>query len=149
VVDRIAVSLGLVVVLAIAGAAFGAEAGQSSPRKTTVQVTEREYRISLSTKTLPSGTVSLVVHNVGKIAHRLSISGPGLSMKTTPSIPPGATRTLTVTLGGGSFTLWCPLGSHASLGMKTKLTLRGAMVAPPSTTTNPTPPMDPGYGDGY
>jgi hypothetical protein len=151
VVDRIAVSLGLVVVLAIAGAAFGAKAGQSSSRKTTVQVTEREYRISLSTKTLPSGTVRLVVHNAGKVAHRLSISGPGLSAKTTPSIPPGATRALTVTLGGGSFTLWCPLASHASLGMKTKLTLRGPMVGPAPTSPTPTPPMDPGsgYGDGY
>ena len=38
---------------------------------------------------------------------------------------------------------WCPLGSHASLGMKTTLTLRGPVAGP--TPTNPNPP---GYGGG-
>ena len=131
-----------VMALALAGAAVGALAGRTASSKTTIQVTEREYHISLSTKSLPTGTVRLVVHNAGKIPHRLSISGPGLSTKTTPMIMPGATRGLTVTLGGGSFTLWCPLGSHASLGMKTTLTLRGPAAGP--TPTNP----NPGYGGG-
>lgn len=140
--NRIALALALVVALA-AGVTAGAKAGRSTTRKTTVVVTEREYHISLSTKSLPTGTVRLVVHNAGKIPHRLSISGPGLSAKTTPMIMPGATRGLTVTLGGGSFTLWCPLGSHASLGMKTTLTLRGPVAGP--TPTNPNPP---GYGGG-
>jgi len=151
VVNRISIALGLVVALALAGAAVGALAGQSTVRKTTVQVTEREYRITPSTKSLPNGTVRLVVHNAGKIAHRLSISGPGLSATTTPMIKPGATRSLTVTVGGGSFTLWCPLGSHASLGMKTTLTIRGPVAGPMPTSPSPTPPMDPGYGggDGY
>jgi hypothetical protein len=73
------------------------------------------------------------------------------AVKTTPMIAPGATRALTVSLGGGSFKLWCPLGSHASLGMKTTLTLRGPVVGGTPTTPTPTTPMDPGYGggDGY
>ena len=148
--NRISIALAVVAALALAGAAVGAMAGQSSTRKTTVQVTEREYRISLSTKSLPSGVVRLVVHNAGHVAHKLSISGPGMSaVKTTPMIAPGATRALTVSLGGGSFKLWCPLGSHASLGMKTTLTLRGPVVGGTPTTPTPTTPMDPGYGDGY
>jgi hypothetical protein len=101
VVDRIALGLGLVVVLAIAGAAFGARAGQSTVRKTTVHVTEREYRITLSTKSLSTGTVRLVVHNAGKIAHRLSISGPGLSATTTPMINPNPTPPMDPGYGGG------------------------------------------------
>jgi hypothetical protein len=151
VVNRIAVAFALVLVLALAGAAVGAMAARSTARKTTVTVTEREYRISVSTKRLPTGTVRLVVHNAGKIPHRLSISGPGLSAKTTPMIMPGATRGLTLTLRAGSFTLWCPLGSHASLGMKTTLTMRGPVAGPVPTNPNPTPGMDPGYGggDGY
>jgi uncharacterized cupredoxin-like copper-binding protein len=147
-VKRIAIALALSAALALAGAAVGATTGRSIAAKTTVQVTVREYRISLSTRTLPSGTVRLVVHNTGKLAHRLSISGPGLST-TTPAIAPGATRGLTMSLPGGAFTLWCPLGSHASLGMKTTLTVRGHLVAPPPTNPDPQPPMDPGYGDGY
>jgi hypothetical protein len=144
---RIAIAVGFVLAFALAGAAVGAFAGQSNARKTTIQVTEREYRLSASIRTLPAGTVRLVVHNAGRIAHRLSIAGPGLSTRTTPTIAPGATRALTVTLGRGSFKLWCPIGSHASLGMKTTLTLRGPAVSP--SPTSPTPTTDPGYGDGY
>ena len=154
--NRISIALAVVAALALAGAAVGAMAaamaGPAGARKTTVQVTEREYRISLSTKSLPSGVVRLVVHNAGHVAHKLSISGPGMSaVKTTPMIAPGATRALTVSLGGGSFKLWCPLGSHASLGMKTTLTLRGPFVGGTPTVPTPTTPMDPGYGggDGY
>jgi hypothetical protein len=150
VVKRVVIALCVAAALAFAGAAVGATIGHSSPRTTTIRVTEREYHIALSTKSLPSGTVVLVVHNAGHVAHRLSIAGPGLSVKTTPTIQPGATRSLTVTLGGGSFTLWCPIGSHASLGMKTTLTLRGPSAGPtpaPTPTTPATPmPTDPGYG---
>jgi len=145
--SQIAIAVGFVVAVALAGAAAGALAGQSTTRKTTVQVTEREYRISLSTKSLPAGSVRLVVHNAGRIAHRLSISGRGLSTATTPLIPPGATRALTVTLGGGSYRLWCPLGNHAASGMKTSLAVRGAVLPPIVTTTDTPPPA--GGGGGY
>jgi uncharacterized cupredoxin-like copper-binding protein len=143
---RIVIAVGFVIAVALVGAVVGALAGRSSAQKTTIQVTEREYHISLSTKNLPTtGTVRLVVHNAGHIAHRLSISGPGLSAKTTPMIAPGLTRSLTVTLGGGSFKLWCPLGSHAASGMKTSLSVRGAVLPPVGTSTDTTTPGG-GYG---
>jgi len=145
--SRIVIAVGFVLAVALAGAAVGAWAGHATVRKTTVQVTEREYRISLSTKSLPAGVVRLVVHNAGHVAHRLSISGPRLTTATTPLIQPGATRALTVTVGGGSYALWCPLGSHASLGMKTSFTVRGAVVPPISTSTNAPPAM--GGDNGY
>jgi hypothetical protein len=145
--NRIAIVLGVMVALALAGAAAGALGGRSTAGKATVRVTEREYRISVSTKTLATGTVLLVVHNAGRIAHRLSIAGPGLSTRTTPTIKPGATRSLAVKLAGGSFRLWCPLGNHASLGMRTTLAVRGPVVGPVPTTPSPMP-GDPG-GDGY
>ena len=145
--NRTSIALGFAVALALAGAAAGALAGPSATHKTTIRVTEREYRISLSTTRLPSGTVRLVVHNAGKIAHRLSISGPGIAAKTTPLIQPGATRTLTVNLGGGSFSLWCPVPGHAALGMKTTLALQGPVAGPTPTSPTPAPPTDPGYGD--
>jgi hypothetical protein len=97
---------------------------------------------------VPAGTMRLVVHNAGRIAHRLTISGPGLSTTTTPTIKPGTTRSLTLTLGGGSFTLRCPLGSHAASGMKTSLSVRGA-AAPPVTGTSTTTPPPTGGDDGY
>ena len=143
------IAVGSVVVLACAGAAVGALAGRSAATKTTVQVIEREYRISLSRTSLPAGAVHLVVHNAGRIAHRLSITGPGLRVATTPTIRPGGTRTLTVTLRGGSFRLWCPLGNHAAAGMKAALRVHGAAVGPIGTSTDTsTVPGGGGYGGG-
>jgi plastocyanin len=140
-------ALGAAAVLALAGAAL-ALAGRSLPAKTTVTVTEREYRISLSTKTLPAGLVRLVVHNAGHVAHALSVSGPGLATRTTATIQPGATKTLQLTLGGGTFTVWCPVGHHAAAGMKTSLVVKGAVLPPVGTSTESgTTPV--GGGGGY
>jgi iron uptake system component EfeO len=143
-------ALGMVAVLALGTAAAAAFASSSANPKRTVAITEREYRISLSTKTLPAGSVTLVVHNAGQVGHALSIAGPGLAAVTTPTIAPGATKTLTVKLGGGTFNLWCPVGAHAAAGMKASLAVKGAgaaSVAPPAQTTLPTAPPD--YGNGY
>ena len=89
----------------------------------------------------------LVVHNAGHVAHALSVSGPGLAATSTPTIQPGATKTLKVTLGSGTFTLWCPVGGHAAAGMKTSLAIRGSAAAPvlPSMPTT----TDSGNGYGY
>jgi plastocyanin len=68
------------------------------------------------------GTVTLVAVNKGKIAHSLAISGPGVaSRRITGTIKPGTSRSLTVTLKAGTYTLKCPIDGHAALGMKTTL----------------------------
>jgi uncharacterized cupredoxin-like copper-binding protein len=76
------------------------------------------------------------VHNAGQVAHALSVSGPGLATRTTGSIQPGATKTLQVTLGGGTFKLWCPIGRHAASGMKTSISVHGVALPPIGTSTN-------------
>jgi hypothetical protein len=143
-------ALGGVAVLALGGAAT-ALAIRSLPAKTTVTVTEREYRISLSKKALPAGPVRLVVHNAGHVAHALSVSGPGLATRTTGTIQPGATKTLQVTLGGGTFKMWCPIGRHAASGMRTSISVRGAVIPSPGTSTNTDTTPAGGYdgGGGY
>jgi hypothetical protein len=146
--NRIVIAVGVVAALALVGAALGALAGRSNAEKTTVRVTVREYHISLSTTSPARGTVRLVVHNAGRTAHRLSIAGPGLAAATTPTIPPGATRSLVVTLHPGSLRLWCPLGNHAASGMKTSLSVRGTVLPPIGTSTDAPPPMT-GGGDDY
>jgi hypothetical protein len=140
-------ALGGVAVLALGGAAT-ALAIRSLPAKTTVTVTEREYRISLSTKTPPAGVVRLLVHNAGHVAHAISISGPGLSTRTTGTIRPGATKALLVTLRGGVFTVWCPIGRHAASGMKTSLSVRGPVVPSPGTSTDTGTTPGGAYGGG-
>jgi uncharacterized cupredoxin-like copper-binding protein len=136
---------GAAVALALAGAALATLTAGSSAAATTVKVTEREYRITLSVHTLHAGKVSFVVHNAGRISHELALSGPGLRTMKTPLIRAGGTRTLTVRLGGGTFRLWCPVPGHAADGMKASFRVLGA---PGPVVTNPPTTTDDGYGYG-
>jgi uncharacterized cupredoxin-like copper-binding protein len=139
------VSAGAAVALALAGAAMAAIAGGRATHKSAITITEREYHIALSTKTVPAGTVTFTVHNVGKLVHKLDIAGAGLkSTVRVPSIAPGRTRSVTVSLAGGTLSLWCPVPGHAALGMKASLkvsggsTSTGVSPAPATTTTGST-----------
>jgi plastocyanin len=126
-----------IALLAITATAGGALAlglnARASTRTTRVTVTEREYKLTLSRRTLKPGTVSLVIVNDGKIAHSLAIKGPGLSKRLSGTIAPGARRTLLVHLKSGKYSLWCPVTGHAALGMKATISAGGA--APTSGTT--------------
>jgi hypothetical protein len=109
----------LAVALALAGAAAAAMRGQAASAGTTVKVTEREYHIALSTTTPSAGTITFSIHNAGHIMHSFAVSGGGLkAVARTGSIQPGATRTLTVKLSGGTVKVWCPLGMRATLRVK-------------------------------
>ena len=115
----------LAAALALAGAAVAAAVSHGSTATTTIKVTEREYHIALSATSAKAGSVTFVVRNSGKIAHRLSVAGAGLSKPvSTPTINPGTTRSLTVKVAGGKLSLWCPVPGHAALGMKGTLTVK-------------------------
>jgi plastocyanin len=135
--------------LALAGAVLAATAVGSTTAAQKVKVTERDYALAFTPKSLAPGPVTFTVRNTGHVAHALAVSGPGLATVRTAAIPPGATRTLKVTVGRGTFKLWCPLGRHAAAGMKTTFTVGAApLVPPPATTTNGGYAPYPG-GDGY
>lgn len=114
------------VALALAGAAVAALHGHAG---TTVKVTEREYHITLSKASLAAGTVTFAIHNAGKLAHGLALAGAGLKTVKIAHIAPGATRTLTVKVAGGTLSLWCPVPGHAALGMKASLAVKGAAAS--------------------
>jgi uncharacterized cupredoxin-like copper-binding protein len=117
---------GAVAALALAGAALATLTARSSGATATIKVTEREYHIALSSKSVHAGKVTFVVHDAGRLSHRFDISGPGLSTKKTPLIAAGTTRSLAVKLGGGTFHIWCSVAGHAALGMKTTLKVTAA-----------------------
>jgi plastocyanin len=107
--------------LALAGAAIAGVVAHASVSKTTIRVTEREYKIGLSATHAPAGPVRFEIKNTGKYAHSLAISGAGVSKKS-PLIKPGKSAVLTVTLKQGAYSIWCPVPGHAAKGMKAKLT---------------------------
>ena len=134
---------GVTVALTVAGAAVAALGGRAATAATTVKVTEREYHIALSTTTPPAGTIAFKIHNAGHLTHQFDVSGGGLkAVARAGSIAPGATRTLTVKLSGGTVKVWCPVPGHAALGMKATLRVKGSTGAATGgtggTSTSPT-----------
>lgn len=96
-----------------AAAAPAARAGK------TIQVQEKEFKITLASTSVPAGSVTFVVKNVGKIPHDLAIQGgPKSSL-----IGAGKSGKLTATLKKGTATLYCSVPGHRQLGMVTKLTV--------------------------
>ena len=116
------VAISALLAFAVAGAGLAVMSALAGTTTTRLTVTEVEYKLTLSRAHLSAGTTTLVVVDKGKLAHSLSISGPGLKKRLIAgTIKPGTSRTVTVTLKAGTYTLWCPVPGHAALGMKTTL----------------------------
>jgi uncharacterized cupredoxin-like copper-binding protein len=89
-------------------------------------VSESEFKIAPKADSVPAtGTVTITVHNNGKVIHALAVQTPSGVVKTPP-IQPGSSATLTVNLTkAGSYRLFCPIDHHAQLGMVGTLTVGG------------------------
>jgi uncharacterized cupredoxin-like copper-binding protein len=107
----------------------GAEAAAgkqgTSASKHTIKVRETEFSIDLpALKTLAGGTYTFDVTNAGKIPHNLVIEGGKIAGPTaTPTIAPGKTAKLTVSLEVGNYTLYCSIPGHRALGMLAKISV--------------------------
>ena len=127
--------------LTLALAACGSASSSSTPSTTTaaggggggttsapvavsgkkIDVTEKDFSITVAGgATVKPGTYTFVVVNRGPSSHNLTIDGPGVAGKATPTSGPG-TQTLTVTLKKGTYDLFCSVPGHKALGMDTKL----------------------------
>jgi uncharacterized cupredoxin-like copper-binding protein len=89
----------------------------------SVTVDEVDFKISLSTTTFKAGSYTFTVKNDGQSTHALQIDGPGLNSKTSPTVNPGESTTLSVTLQSGSYELSCPIDGHKAFGMDTHITV--------------------------
>jgi uncharacterized cupredoxin-like copper-binding protein len=86
---------------------------------TTVNVTEKEYKITVSKKSAKRGLVIFKVKNVGALQHGFQIKG-----RKTQLISPGKSATLRVTfLKKGHYPYRCFVTGHAALGMKGVFTI--------------------------
>lgn len=125
----------LLAALALAGAAVAGVMAHASASKTTIRVTEREFKIGLSATKAPAGPVRFEIKNTGRLAHALAISGAGVNTRAK-LIQPGKTAVLLVTIKRGAYSLWCPVPGHAAQGMKAKLlTLTQSGGGSPATTS--------------
>lgn len=120
--------LSAVIVFGVESEAKGAEKppAKSGPPAAahSIPVTESEFKLVLPSLKTAAGKVTFAVTNAGKIQHDLAVTGPGVKgIAKTPLINPGASANLTVTLAAGSYTLYCTVPGHKTLGMVATLTV--------------------------
>jgi uncharacterized cupredoxin-like copper-binding protein len=107
----------LVAVFAVAAAtvfAVVAYAGSKQATVTTVKVTIKNFKFTLSKKSAPHGKVKFVVTNKDSTRHDFKIAG-----KKTPLLGKNGSKSITVTLAKGKkYTYICTVPGHAAAGMK-------------------------------
>ena len=122
-----------VVLAAVVGAAVAGIVAHASAQAARVTITEREFHLTLSKRTLAPGAVTLVIVNRGQLSHSLAIKGPGISRRIPGTIAPGKQRKLTLKLKSGKYSLWCPVAGHAAKGMKATIKVTGSTNQTTST----------------
>jgi len=111
--------------------------GGGTPSGKTIDVTLKDFSIAVpSTGSLAPGTYTFHVTNNGPSSHNLTVNGPGVSDKATPTFAAGGSMDLTVRLENGSYELFCSVPSHKQLGMDTHLTVGSGGAAAGGGSTN-------------
>ena len=82
----------------------------------TFQVALTEYHVSPQSIRAPAGTLTIFVHNYGRLSHNLVISLDGHPEASTQPIPPGQTTELLATLTPGRYLMASTVLSDQALG---------------------------------
>jgi uncharacterized cupredoxin-like copper-binding protein len=109
--------------LAACSSSKGGGSGTSTPATggsaagTTVQVTEKDFSISLARNTFTPGSYTFEVTNDGPSSHNLTVKGPGVDNTATSTLDSGSKGNVTVTFQKGSYELYCSIPGHKERGM--------------------------------
>ncbi|HWH95037.1 MAG TPA: plastocyanin/azurin family copper-binding protein [Baekduia sp.] len=76
--------------------------------------------------TAKAGTVTITMDNPSSdsLPHAVAVEGPGGVDEDGPVAQPGGTSKVSLDLKPGTYTFYCPVGSHRSAGMEGTLTVR-------------------------
>jgi plastocyanin len=118
---------------AVDGTTTGGAGGSTDPAATSgppgrLLATEREVsstqlQLQLSRPSLSAGTAIVEQYNAGSDPHNLILEKAGQVAFSFESLDPGGDARQTVTLTHGTWTLYCSLLNHRSLGMQATLTV--------------------------
>ncbi|MGI8505954.1 MAG: hypothetical protein ACR2MK_03960 [Solirubrobacteraceae bacterium] len=97
----------------------------------TLQVALTEYHVAPQSVRAPSGTLTIFVHNYGRLSHDLVISLRGRSEASTQPIPPGETTELIANLTPGKYLLASTILSDQALGAYGTLVVTSSPGVPP------------------
>src|SRR5207248_1317560 len=98
----------------------------ATPSATIVTVRTTEYRFVLSRESFPAGPVTFRVVNAGRVAHDFAVAG----QEKTPTVAPGKTAILRLTLKPGTYRYYCTQPRHVDYGMHGSFRVT-ARTAPP------------------
>ena len=99
-------------------------AGGSPVATNATPITERDFQFDSPNLTVAGPAVSLAVTNAGPTIHNLTIrDAAGKVLGETEDLKARTSQTLTVELQAGSYTIFCSLPGHESLGLKGTLTV--------------------------
>jgi uncharacterized cupredoxin-like copper-binding protein len=104
-------------------AAVASSSGGGQAAASTVQVTAKDYTLSLSTTSFSTGKYTFQMANDGNATHAIEIDGPGVEDQKSDTAGPGGSASLSVTLQNGKYTIYCPVGNHRAMGMQTTFTV--------------------------
>ena len=108
---------------AVGSAPAGSAPAGSAAATDATPITVRDFRFDTPDVTV-TGVVSLAVTNAGPTVHDLSIRDDAAKLRgETADLTAGASETLTVDLPAGTYTMFCALPGHESLGIKGTLTV--------------------------
>ncbi len=87
----------------------------------SVDVTAVDFAFSASATDVPAGDITFTLLNSGGMGHDLVLEG--VDRAATAVVDPTGTDSFTVTLEPGTYTLYCSVGNHRSLGMELEITV--------------------------
>jgi hypothetical protein len=122
---RPAHALALVVLLISGGLATGCSNTVEVGRSHVLQVALTEYHVRPQSVRAPAGTLSIYVHNYGRLSHNLVIIEGSRVQATTEPIQPGQTAELVANLAPGKYLLASTVLSDQALGLYGTLTVAG------------------------
>lgn len=127
-IRRIGVFLALASLLSLA---LGVSAAQAQSAPIRVEMSEFEFSPSQIRLTANQpATFSLV--NTGRFPHTMRIAGPaGEIQPEGGNVASGESTTWTIRIAqAGTYTFWCPVGTHRDQGMEGTIVVAGAQAAP-------------------
>jgi hypothetical protein len=107
----------MLLALALASLAVAA-CGRTTSVKSggTLQIALNEYRVAPQDVRAPTGLLTVIVHNYGRLTHDLVISLNGQTEAATKPIAPGQTQELDAALGPGHYLMSSAILSDQALG---------------------------------
>jgi uncharacterized cupredoxin-like copper-binding protein len=117
--------LTLVLVIVAAGIA-ALPAGAGTDAFSFVQVTEKEFTLTLSRTSVRAGSVSLELVNFGMDTHDLVVKSAKANAKpvTFKQLDPRGRAERTLRLTPGRYSLWCSISGHRAKGMHATLLVK-------------------------